>query len=911
MDFAQVARGALAAGAMAVATAALGPTGCADPTPSPRLKGQVHLTLIHTSDTHSRLFPYDFEVTQTDAGLGLGVANSVVNIGGAARLAYIVGRERARATRVLHLDGGDCFDGAPIFNFYNGEPEIRTQSAIGIDAMIVANHEFDHGALNLGLQLQKWANFPVLAANYHLEDPSSPGASPLAGILQPFTVFDLQGLRVGVIGMGNLSSLGSIFTQPNRLGITPLNTTEVAQFYTDLLRPQVDVIVFVTHLGIEVDEQMIESTTGIDVVLGGHNHIVLQPPKQLQDCSRFSDKAADGTVRHFIALDGPDPVAPTSCSSNAECPAHTACFGSAVDLAAGIGACGCQTDADCGSNGFCFGAVLPDLTGSVTPTQNESNVAPVCKTKRYCEPRNVILSHAGAFSKYVGRLDLVVSNDKVDLTPTYDAKNGFEVISSKYHLFPVTADTPEDAVVTQLLEPYGQSLDTSLNLDLLVGYARSGSKRSPVNNGDSPLGNVISTAMQTRVGIQTAFALTNTTGVRADLVPGPVTIEQMFNIFPFDNTITKMQLSGLEVQELLDYSASRSAGRGCFSQIQIAGARVVIDCKNYARDNNPSGYNVPATCATNADCESGGTPGGFVPKCDATQKVCVCENNQPCPLGYPGVAANIYIGTEPQSACATDADCAAGKNPLGVAQSCDTVKKLCICESDNQCPASLPPKCAADSDCNGLGFAATCDKAQKLCVCQPGQFCPTPGVSSCDLQAGTCYQPIHATAVYDLATSNYIASGGAGFGVLSRNTTQLDTGVLQRDALIDYIRGGAPCGADASGNLPSCARDKDCSGLGQGFVCACPETVVEGPVCATNPAAACPGDGKCVLAQCRDDVAEFTRQRCATTQSASTKKICENNLVPCRTGGEECKYLACVDSSLGNFADGRVKMVGQ
>ena len=50
---------------------------------------------------------------------------------------------------------------------------------------------------------------------------------------------------------------------------------------------------------------------------------------------------------------------------------------------------------------------------------------------------------------------------------------------------------------------------------------------------------------------------------------------------------------------------------------------------------------------------------------------------------------------------------------------------------------------------------------------------------------------------------------------------------------------------------------------------------------------------------------------CAGSPTTKTKQLCESNLSPCRTGGEECKYLACVGFSLGNFADGRVKMVGE
>src|SRR6185295_11144858 len=175
--------------------------------------------------------------------------------------------------------------------------------------------------------------------------------------------------------------------------------------------------------------------------------------------------------------------------------------------------------------------------------------------------------------------DLILSNDPADLTDRiYDKMDGFEVLTHDYHLFPVTEQVPQDPIVSAVLEPYEQGLDAMANLELLVGYALDGSRRNATGGGDSPLGNMISSAMWLRLGIQTDFSLTNSTGIRADLVPGPVTVEQMYNIFPFDNSITKMQLSGQEVQDLFDFVARRSAGRGCVSQAQIAGARVVIDC---------------------------------------------------------------------------------------------------------------------------------------------------------------------------------------------------------------------------------------------------------------------------------------------------------------------------------------------
>jgi 5'-nucleotidase len=823
-DLTSIARSALLAGA---ASAALLAVGCKDPTATPPLKGQIHLTFIHTADIHSRLFPYDLQLGAVDAGLGLGADGQVINVGGAARVSHIVGRERARADRVLHLDGGDSFQGAPVFNFFSGEAEVKAMSAMGTDVSLVANHEFDRGALNLGIQLEKWATFPVLAANYQFQDPSQPGASPLGGIVRPFTVFDLQGLKVGVIGMGNLSSLTSIFNIPNRLGITPLNTTEVAQFYVDLLRPEVDVVVVLSHLGLDVDETMIQTTTGIDVVMGGHNHIVLQPPKQLQDCSAYNETEADGTVRNFILLD--------------------------QGTQSGEGAVGCHTNADCGSNGYCFGDNDAIAAGQA-----------VCKGKRYCQPRNVLLSHSGAFAKYVGRLDLVVSNDTADFAGApYDPVNGFEVISSDYNLLPVTDQTPPDPVVEAVLQPYEQGLDALGNLQLLVGYALDGSKRNSTGGGDSPLGNLIGTAMWLRLGIQTDFALTNTTGIRTDLVPGPVAIEQMYNIFPFDNSITKMELSGIEVQELMDFVARRSAGRGCVSQIQIAGARVVMDCTSVACDF--------------LDCTSPPNPPGLT--CDPNGGVCtpamLCAGKPACPdglfcdpnsglclQGVAGVSRNIYIGPYVDGQ----------GNPVG-------------CSSDKDCPDA--PKKAGDP----------------------------LNTNQCDPVGHVCYQPIQPFASYELATSDYLAGGGSGFLVLKQNTTQNNTHVEQRDALIDYIRAGAPCGADANGKLTSCSTDTDCTNLpslGIDYACACPESVLPlaAGLCQTGPAG-CAGKGQCVLAQCRDDVANFQDATCTGAPTASIKAACEAALEPCVAGGEQCKYLACINQGLGSYSDNRIEMVGQ
>jgi len=620
------------------------------------------------------------------------------------------------------------------------------------------------GALNLYTQIKKWAAFPTLAANYRPDDPGFSGNVPFGSVLSPYTVINVRGLRVGVIGMGNLSTLSSLFQEPNGLGLTPYRTSEIAQFYVDLIRPQVDVVVLVTHLGLEVDQRMIQDTEGIDVVLGGHNHIVVSPPQVQFDCG--GQDADTGTV---MVPSGPN--------------------------------------------------------GELRP--------------RTCKPRKVLLMHSGAFAKFVGRLDVVVTDDakaieEANQKPAgwYEPVNGFEVITHTQQIIPIDNEVPEDRPMADMLEPYKQALNNIGNLDLLVGYAPNDVLRKAPSGGDSQLGNLVASSMWLRLGVQTDFAMTNTTGIRADLPAGPVTVGQMFNIFPFDNSITKMELSGEEMYELFDYAARRSAARACTSQVQVAGAFIALNCGACDPDLRPDFR-------------------------DPTAKAC---------------AEQVFVGYTAQT-CNTDADCDAPD-----------------------------------------------DKHKRF---------------TCDQKINRCRNPIYFDGSYEMATNNYLAQGGSGYLVLQHNTTQLDTGIQQRDAVTDLVHFGNPCGyvfpncssdADCAafngicrkgqcnkGDLLTCAVDADCGSLGVQYVCACPGAVTPttddtNKQLTCGSTGACGSDGRCVLRSCRDDVAQFhSDDECNGTGDA---------LHACRVGacsqsGEQCKFLACLDDKIGALVDNRVQMLGR
>ena len=140
----------------------------------PDLVGQdIRFTIIHTADIHSRLFPYNFVPNSFDQAYGLDPVNAP--FGGIARIATLVHDIRDTSARSLWLDSGDAFEGAPVFNEFHGEAEMRALSKAGLDGAVIGNHEFDLGSQNLIKQAQNWADYPLLVANYGFDTDNPSG----------------------------------------------------------------------------------------------------------------------------------------------------------------------------------------------------------------------------------------------------------------------------------------------------------------------------------------------------------------------------------------------------------------------------------------------------------------------------------------------------------------------------------------------------------------------------------------------------------------------------------------------------------------------------------------------------------------------------------------------------------------
>lgn len=472
--------------------------GCYYSSDTPDISGRdIRLTLIHTSDIHSRILPYDHVPMFTEQALGLIKGRGPY--GGIARVGHVVKRERNKSGRVLWVDTGDVFQGAPIFNLFKGEPEVRALTEIGLDVFALGNHEFDVGAVNVVTQFRNWSGFPVLAANYDFREGTKPFVNDFSELVDQVSIFNLNGLKVGIIGLGNTSSMTSIHESGNSAGIRPLNAMQMIQDWVHIVRGSVDVVILASHMGLNADEWLSRNICGLDIVMGGHHHVALNPPK-------------------VIPYD-PDP-----------------------DVVFG------QQEG---------GDYEPDETNV------DGTVALGTCPAEY--RRDVILAHPNAFAKFVGRLDVVVRDGAVR--------------SHTFELFPIDSTIPQDPEVSELLDDYEQELIREYDLDRVVAKAQSNLSRFGANGGDSMLGNFVCEAMQKRKTVETDFCVTNSLGIRTDILEGDVTLETMYNVMPFENTITTMILSGVEVKELLNYATRKSAGRGCSTQVQVSGVTFTMNCR--------------------------------------------------------------------------------------------------------------------------------------------------------------------------------------------------------------------------------------------------------------------------------------------------------------------------------------------
>lgn len=211
----------------------------------------VNITIVHTNDTHAR-------VKSDSSSLGF------------AKISTKIKELKSVNPNVLVLDAGDAFHGQTIASLLRGESIVRVMNAVGYDAMVAGNHDFNYGQDRL-LELAKMANFPILAANVIKSNGDT--------LLPPYTIKEISGVKVAIFGLATPET--TYKTHPNNVkGLAFEDPVKVAKAMVEELKDKADIIIALSHLGMDDSStdtsiRVAEEVEGIDIIVDGHSHTTL------------------------------------------------------------------------------------------------------------------------------------------------------------------------------------------------------------------------------------------------------------------------------------------------------------------------------------------------------------------------------------------------------------------------------------------------------------------------------------------------------------------------------------------------------------------------------------------------------------------------------------------------------------
>ena len=199
-------------------------------------------------------------------------AKTYGKVGGFAHLATLVKQVRASRPYALLLDGGDTWQGSATALWTNGQDMVDACKLLGVNLM-TPHWEFTLGADRVKEIVDKdfAGKIEFLAQNVHTSDFEDQ-------VFKPYTIREMNGVPVAVIGQA--------------FPYTPIaNPRYMVPDWTfgikdDHMQKMVDeargkgaqVVVVLSHNGMDVDIKMASRVTGIDAIMGGHTHDGMPAP---------------------------------------------------------------------------------------------------------------------------------------------------------------------------------------------------------------------------------------------------------------------------------------------------------------------------------------------------------------------------------------------------------------------------------------------------------------------------------------------------------------------------------------------------------------------------------------------------------------------------------------------------------
>ncbi|MBR5653021.1 MAG: metallophosphatase [Prevotella sp.] len=218
------------------------------------------LVILHTSDTHSCVYPLNPNLKDT----------TVAGRGGFLRRIEMLRQQRQQNPDLLLFDCGDFSQGSSYYTVFQGDVEVGLMNRMGYDAATIGNHEFDYGLDNMA-RLFRMANFPIVCSNYDVK------GTVLEGLVKPYLIIKRNGVKIGVFALSPM--MDGLVEKANCQGLTYLDPVAKTQEMVSLLKGKMkcDMVICLSHIGWDStngpnDQEVFAKTRGVDLVLGGHSH---------------------------------------------------------------------------------------------------------------------------------------------------------------------------------------------------------------------------------------------------------------------------------------------------------------------------------------------------------------------------------------------------------------------------------------------------------------------------------------------------------------------------------------------------------------------------------------------------------------------------------------------------------------
>jgi len=534
--------------AMIVPTAAF-----AKPAPAPAASGhEVEITLLHTNDFHGRL--------EADSS----------GRGGSANVAGVVNSIRADmgAGKVALLDAGDVYFAAPaISQLLMGESTIDVYNLMGYDVATFGNHEFDKGQDELAARVAQ-SDFPWLGANVVAEGTDW----DLPAWAKPYEILEVGGINLGVLGLAG-EETPEVTLIGTTAGLVFKDLTATILHYYDEVMAQADAMVVLVHMGtadsgpykglITVAQELIDAGKPVDLMIGGHQHQALFSPT-------FVGETAIVSAGYYGRWLGQVDVSINTATKKLTVDSyqlHTITVHDPAAMLAGLidELDGLKADGLIKNKGI-YNSLLTKLKGALTAFE-----------------KGQINLMAGKLGAFINELEAQSGKG----LPADAAMSLIEDAELIVFTLPDQAVAAEVAYWADVVAPIVNQPVGYTNIDLVRDY-----------NNESSMGDIVTDSMlwsadwydDGELNDSVDIAFTNPGGLRADIVipdgaalPYTVTWGDTFNVLPFGNTLFMMDLTGAQIQELLDQSATLYKGI-----LQSSGAAYYW-------------YNDPGDSATTAD----------------------------------------------------------------------------------------------------------------------------------------------------------------------------------------------------------------------------------------------------------------------------------------------------------------------